>query len=78
MFSSFPQAGAAAGSQVRFEDGTWAGYGLVLSPDWGREGPERGGTFSSFRELYHKKGLEIFRKGQGPTVCVCMWGGWLY
>lgn len=77
MFSSFPQAGAAAGSQVRFEDGTWAGYGLVLCappPIGDGKGPERGGTFSSFRELYPKKGLEIFRKGQGPSVCVWGWG----
>lgn len=31
-------------------------------------GQERGSTFSSFRELYPKKGLEIVRKEQGPNV----------
>lgn len=44
----------------------------MLSLNLGGEGQERGSIFSSFRELYNKKGLEIFRKEQGRNV-----GGWL-
>lgn len=36
-------------------------------------GAERGSTVLSFRELYTRKGLEIFKKERGPTV-----EGWLY
>lgn len=33
---------------------------------------ESAGTFPSFRELYNRKGLEIFTREQGPNmVCVC-------
>lgn len=40
-FPAFPRLGAAAGSQVRFEDGTSAGYGLVLSLDLRGQAGER-------------------------------------
>lgn len=59
MVSSFPQAGAAAGSQVRFEDAAWAGYGLVLcrppAPIGDGKGQERGSAFSSFRSFILRK-----------------------
>lgn len=47
---------------MRFEEGTQAGYGLLLSLIWGwRGGTSEAVHFLLQRELYNRKVLEIFR-----------------
>lgn len=69
VFPAFPRLGCSR-RQVRFKEGTQAGYGSLLSLHLGQGGMSGVMHFLLQRELYNWKVLEIFR--------ISVQGEWLY